>query len=947
MGSFFLTSKKASATLVFLIISVLIVSSGVIITNQIKKSNDGNVAGTGLVLLDTEQDNSQYSDSLGDQITFTFGDSERKTSSKKSSGGGGGSSSKDSQTYDEPEIPDNDGITDNQTSENQTEANYTGEINEGEAFMKNGTAISSEVTPQGPDVGTCEGPLACDDGIYETNEGPRGTYCCSGSGSAGYEECTHFKRKSTAAVPGATSKTDYCSGGDILQEAYIDCVWFGKDQTLYLQKNCNDLNYNAGTKYYCSGSWVGTKDKTYDHKCYNGACTFDKYIYSNYQLVENCNDRDEPGEWVYYCSGDQVLKHRRYYDYSCSGGACVLSSNNWVNPPTLVSEKGDNDYCSKRKEGYNGGWAYCSLCGYEDYDCDSNSECYGSLVCLGLIGDWNPSYYDGCCNPVNEYWNTTTHTCEQTVECTSGPCCDLSTSRFKPYGNQPTGYSDDTNGLCSGSSNSETTCSNSPTGTCYVLTKNYYCNGKDADAHVSYALKDICGTCEDCNNNDLTCNYYPSSTTCSSLQDCGYKNYYHITGTQDAKLTSYCKYADYNDNYRYCNGAGSCSSLTCPLGSDATTATAGTCKYISGCSGSTPGAVKNYASGTPCGTNKECDGSGSCIITCTNECSSGQTRCSGNYKQICGNYDADNCLEWPSSTSGNGNEYCTYGCSNGQCNPEIACYNDSMCGDEGPIGDPWCSNDDVWQNNITYTCHYPGQPDAYCSNYTSSQVIEDCPEDSYSDNYCSDDDVHVNFTDRGCLDGACFENTTPQFVQECGAEGCLDGECVYVECYNDTQCGNSSYVGDPFCQEDSVWQNYINYTCNYAGTGNSYCSNSTILVLKEPCGTDYCEDWTYDYCKLEDVYHNKTCHDKGCSSGVCFDNTYIEEEKVEECGISEYTGNSYCYNNDVYRNYITRGCSYSICISSTSEKKVEDCAHGCISGRCKIEICNYGMCYYV
>ena len=33
--------------------------------------------------------------------------------------------------------------------------------------------------------------------------------------------------------------------------------------------------------------------------------------------------------------------------------------------------------------------------------------------------------------------------------------------------------------------------------------------------------------------------------------------------------------------------------------------------------------------------------------SCTNECTtSGTTRCSGNYKQTCGNYDADSCLEW-------------------------------------------------------------------------------------------------------------------------------------------------------------------------------------------------------------------------------------------------------------------------------------------------------------
>jgi hypothetical protein len=80
---------------------------------------------------------------------FTFGDSERKSSSKKSSGGGG-SSNKDSQTYNELETLDNEENVDDHTFENQTEMNYTGEINETEIeddfsnssreiFSRNGT----------------------------------------------------------------------------------------------------------------------------------------------------------------------------------------------------------------------------------------------------------------------------------------------------------------------------------------------------------------------------------------------------------------------------------------------------------------------------------------------------------------------------------------------------------------------------------------------------------------------------------------------------------------------------------------------------------------------------------------------------------------------------------------------------------------------------------------
>jgi endonuclease YncB( thermonuclease family) len=50
------------------------------------------------------------------------------------------------------------------------------------------------------------------------------------------------------------------------------------------------------------------------------------------------------------------------------------------------------------------------------------------------------------------------------------------------------------------------------------------------------------------------------------------------------------------------------------------------------------------------------------LPTCTNECYYvREKRCSGNYTQICGNYDSDECLEWKKD------EYCEYGCLNEMC----------------------------------------------------------------------------------------------------------------------------------------------------------------------------------------------------------------------------------------------------------------------------------------
>lgn len=65
---------------------------------------------------------------------------------------------------------------------------------------------------------------------------------------------------------------------------------------------------------------------------------------------------------------------------------------------------------------------------------------------------------------------------------------------------------------------------------------------------------------------------------------------------------------------------------------------------------------------TSCLTGKTCS-SGICSSVCTNECTSGTKKCSGNGYQICGNYDADSCLDWSNVTSC----FAGWTCNNGAC----------------------------------------------------------------------------------------------------------------------------------------------------------------------------------------------------------------------------------------------------------------------------------------
>jgi len=438
---------------------------------------------------------------------------------------------------------------------------------------------------------------------------------------------------------------------------------------------------------------------------------------------DNQTDQPDIEKKAVYCDGDEDSYFSMHGLEFCPPG--VLSSpepgsdcddaNPLVNPGADEECDGvDNNCDGQVDEGFTN--ETCSyVCKKNNYKWVGNGE---PLNCCGNdLGEANPyqateqNCFDGNDNDCNGLTDCEDPECEEDpacieCECSSGPCCDG--CYYKASGSQPTGFTDDTDGFCTGT--------NGPTSTSYVYTRDYSCNGIDANEHHIDTLRDTCGTCKYCTDNDLTCNYYSSSTQCSALQDCDYLNYYHITGTQSATSTSYCKYADYDDNYRYCDGAGSCSSLTCPLGSDTITATAGTCKYISGCSGSTPGTVSNYAAGTSCGTNLKCDGNGNCVSACV--CSSGPC-CDGCYYKpagtACGTKDCDYLNYYYTS----GTDSCT---STSYCKYRDYYDQTRYCDSSGNCGDPSCSSYYDYTRATCGTCKLIG----YCSS--SSQTCRNCPD---------------------------------------------------------------------------------------------------------------------------------------------------------------------------------------------------------------------------
>ncbi len=367
---------------------------------------------------------------------------------------------------------------------------------------------------------------------------------------------------------------------------------------------------------------------------------------------------------------------------------------------------------------------------------------------------------------------------------------------------------------------------------------------------------------QQCTSNQICQNAQCVNIACSSNTDCGANAY---TGSPFCQGNSvYQNYITYT-----CNNPGTASSS---------------------CSNSTAAQKKN-----DCTANQTCS-NGACVnqtITCTSNTDCGANAYTGS--PFCqGNSVYQNYITYTCNNAGTSTSYCSNNtaaqkkndctanqtCANGSCtNQNITCTSNTDCGTNSYTGSPFCQSGNVYQNYITYTCTNPGTASSYCSNNTASQLKTTCA------------------SGQTCANGSCSNQT--------------------ITCTSNTDCGANAYTGSPFCQGNSVYQNYITYTCNNAGTSTSYCSNNTAAQKKNDCTA------------------NQTCANGSCTNQniTCTSNT--------DCGTNSYTGSPFCQSGNVYQNYITYTCTNpgtasSYCSNNTASQLKTTCASGqtCANGSC-------------
>ena len=202
-------------------------------------------------------------------------------------------------------------------------------------------------------------------------------------------------------------------------------------------------------------------------------------------------------------------------------------------------------------------------------------------------------------------------------------------------------------------------------------------------------------------------------------------------------------------------------------------------------------------------------------------------------------------------------EMCSDSCVNGMC-VDVQCRKNSDCGEDKFIGDKFCKNGDVYQKFKSFMCVDQGTINSSCKDNLNDVLIEecsydetcgngkctkvecndddDCNSDFFTNNYCSENNVVKDFHDFSCnaYKHKCEENISIIELKMC-TDLCENGYCVDVQCRKDSDCGQNGFVGDEFCKNDDVYQDFKSFDCRYSGTSNSQCISDVESTLIEEC----------------------------------------------------------------------------------------------------------------
>ncbi|MBI4981493.1 LDL receptor domain-containing protein, partial [Candidatus Woesearchaeota archaeon] len=631
-------------------------------------------------------------------------------------------------------------------------------------------------------------------------------------------------------------------------------------------------------------------------------------------------------------------------EYTCSDGNCI---------PYGYFCDGEND-CSSGEDEINCGCV-------ADDDCLAGEVCKDGECVAGCVDECDSPGYAGCDGNVlivcTDYdadpcleWDYLGD-CGAGYVCQDGECISTSCPEYTCNDGNciPYAYICDGGWDCSsGEDESEAICG-CPEYTCSdgsCIPYGYFCDGEnDCSSGEDEEGCSVCSsiglyTCNDgqCIPYDWICD---GGADCSNGEDeegccvddigCSYDGQVFCSGNLPMKCITSLDDDECLDSYNTANNC-SISGKVCQDGECVQTCTDEcTPSGKKECSGNGWKQCGNYdadtcldwSTVTPCKATESCSG-GICAATCTDECTpSGKKECTGSdlnsWKQ-CGNYDADSCLEWSTTTD------CGMGkfCSSGVCDP---------CGDSGCeyVGQKLCSDNfvvecgylqgclnwvDIYECNAGEICQN-GECVTSCTDECTPSGKKECSGNGWKQCGSYDADTCLDWStvtpckatetcSGGICAASCTDECSPSGKKECSGNGwkqcgsydadtCLDWSTV-TPCKATESCSGGScvvactdecnYVGEKSCNlggDMLTCGNYDADTCldwslTSCAPGTCYfgecipaCTNDCTPLGKKECsgnGWKLCDYYDADPC-LEWSAITPCKANETCSSGAC------------------------------------------------------------------------------